>query len=302
MLQDTLDNLISVTQADYDATLSHVEHEIACEKPPAATIRLHFVRTDANGEPRFRNLARLLVRYITLFCFKAERRKDLTEVERNEAFMQARDLFRNCRSSGQAGELLVYFLLETVLHAPQVLKKMTMTTNPKEERKGSDGVHMRWIQDSGVLEIIFAESKLWKSFAAALTDAFKSMEQFHESPTKAHEINAFTSGFSCLDQDLQQKVLSYVEGENSSNCRFVHACLIGFDWQEYECLEDERREGFIKYFEDRYRAWADEMRDSLNGKLKAFKHKHLQLEFFMLPFKDVEAFRGWFNEELTGNK
>src|SRR5207245_9545199 len=138
---------------------------IVCEEPPSATIRLHFVKADASGEPRFRELARLLVRHITLYCFKAERRRDLPELERNEMFMQARDLFRKTGNSGQVGGLLIYCLLETVLNAPQALKKMPMTTNPNEERKGSDGVHLRWDEPAAVLEVIFAESKIWNSFS-----------------------------------------------------------------------------------------------------------------------------------------
>jgi len=298
----SLESLLEAQRSDYDANFSHIEHEIVCSAPPVATIRLHFVRADASGEPRFRELARLLARYITHYCFKAERRRDLSERQRNEMFMQARDLFRMSENSGQVGELLIYFLLETVLHAPQCLKKMPMTTNPKEERRGSDGVHLRWDDDAGVLEIIFAESKMWKSFSDALGDAFKSIETFHDSRTKHHEVNAFTSGFSNLDAVLQQRVVSYIEGQNSSNCRLVQACLIGFDWPEYQCLTDERRATFVNEFEDRYRDWAIGIGDHLNEKLSAFKHKHLRFEFFMLPFIDVEAFRTWFVQELTGTK
>ena len=301
-MKNLLEKLIETQRGDYDANFSHIEHEIVCDEPPRTTIRLHFVRGDASGEPRFRQLARVLARYITHYCFKAERRKDLSELERNEMFMKARDLFRQTDNSGQVGELLVYFLLETVLRAPQALKKMPMTTNPKEERKGSDGVHIRWDEASDVLELIFAESKIWKSFSEALRDAFKSMDKFHDSRTKQHEISAFTSGFSNLDTTLQERVVSYIEGENTSKFRHTQACLIGFNWCEYECLNDERRAAFVAEFEERYRAWAVGMRDALNEKLKAFKHKHLRFEFFMLPFKDVESFRAWFVEELTGAK
>jgi Cap4 SAVED domain len=301
-VKELLDALLEGQRADYEASFSHIEHEVVCDEPPVASIRLHFVRHDASGEPRFRELARVLAKYITLYCFTAERRKDLCELDRNEMYMQARDLFRLAADSGQAGELLIYFLLETVLHAPQALKKMPMTTNPNEERKGSDGVHIRWDESADVLELIFAESKIWKSFSAALAEAFKSMEAFYDARTKQHEVNIVTSGFSNLSAELQGKVASYIEGENVSKFRLVHACLIGFNWSEYECLADERRATFIKEFEDRYRAWAVGKRGLLNDKLRAFKHKHLRLEFFMLPFKDVEAFRIWFDEELTGKK
>jgi HamA len=297
-----LKNLVEVRTNDYGAYFSHVEHKIECDNPPYSTLRLHFVKADASGEPLFRDVARMLARYITHFCFTSERRKDLSETERNEMYMKARDLFRKTPNTGQVGELLVYFLLETVLHAPQALKKMAMTTNAKEERKGSDGVHFRWDEHAGVLELIFAESKLWKSFSRALDDAFHSIDAFHDSATKRLEINSFTSGFTALGSDLQEKIISYIEGENATNTRLVQACLIGFDWPEYECLMDERRDAFIKEFESRYRSWAMGVRSSLNAKLLACKHKQLRFELFMVPFTDVEAFRASFLAELTGQK
>lgn len=302
MAEISLESLLEAQSADYDANFSHVEHVITCDEPPDATIRLHFVKMDGSGQPRFRELARLLARYITLYCVRAERRRDLPELERNEMFMQCRDLFMPTKNSGQVGELLIYFLLETVLHAPQALKKMPMTTNPNEERKGSDGVHLLWNEEASVLELIFAESKIWKSFSGALADAFESMERFHDSRTKRYEVNAVTSGFSNLSSELQEKVLSFIEGENVSRCRLAQACLIGFDWKEYECLCDGRRKDFIKEFDARYRAWAVGIRELLNDRLKTFKHKHLRFEFFMLPFRDVDEFRAWFQEELTGRK
>ncbi|HEV2223492.1 MAG TPA: DUF1837 domain-containing protein [Candidatus Acidoferrales bacterium] len=299
-VQNSLEKRLEVQREDYDRTFSHIEHALVCGAPPATTVRLHFVKSDANGEPRFRELARLLARYITLYCFKAERRKNLSELERNEVYMQARDLFRRTEDSGQVGELLIYFLLETVLRAPQALKKMPMTTNANDERKGSDGLHIRWDDTCGVLELVFAESKIWQSFSGALNGAFKSMETFHQSRVKQHEINTVTQGFLELSTELQAKLVSYIEGENASHCRLAQACLIGFNWSEYECLGDERRAAFVTEFEQRYRQWAEGMRDSLNEKLRTFKHKELRFEFFMLPFKDVEVFRAWFIEELTG--
>lgn len=299
-MKERLRQLIEARNADYEANFSHVEHEIAFDAPPPAELHLHFVRSDASGEPRVRELARVLARYITLYCFKAERRRNLRELDRNELYMQARDLFRKTSGSGQLGELLIYFLLETVLHAPQVLKKMPMTTNPKDERKGSDGVHLRWDEKADVLELIFAESKIWKSFSDALDDAFESMESFHTGRTKRHEVNVVTSTFSELDPQLQGRIASYIDGKNASQYRETHACLIGFNWSEYGCLKDKRRANFIAEFEQRYRAWAISKRKLINDKVKAFKHKSLRLEFFMIPFQDVEAFRTWFIEELTG--
>lgn len=299
-MKERLDELLEIRSTDYNACFSTIEHSLLFDAPPSAELRLHYVRPDASGEPRFRHLAHVLAKYITVYCFTAERRRDLPELERNELFMQARNLFRDDGTSGQAGELLIYFLLETVLDAPQALKKMPMTTNPREERKGSDGVHFRWDEGHEILDVIFAESKLHQTFSSALASAFTSIETFHASPTRLHEINAFTSAFSTMDPELQSKIVTYIEGENATNCRFVQACLLGFDWTEYRCLDDSRRNDFVKEFQTRYHSWVTGVADSLNARLRGLSKKSLHFELFFVPFKDVAQFRAWFNEELSG--
>lgn len=298
-MQDILAELIEVRRVDYDAHFAHVDHQVEISTYPHVNVRLHYVKHDAGGRCRFEELARKLVNYITLYCYAASRRQDLHEVDRNELFQKARDLFRKSNTSGQVGELLVYFLLESVLGAPQALKKMPITTNPREERKGGDGVHLRWDNADQVLELIFAESKLWQSFPAALTDAFDSIDKFHSTRASAQEIDLFTAGFVSLSEAARDLVISYIDGENVGQSRIVQACLIGFDWTEYACLDDDRRAAFLQEFEDRYRHWAhNHAKASIGEKLKACKHRHLRFEFFLLPFRDVGAFRESFLREL----
>jgi hypothetical protein len=298
-VQDVFEKLIEVRKADYDAHFAHVQHQVEIETYPEARVRLHYVRHDASGRCRFEELARKLVNYITLYCYAASRRQDLHEVDRNELFQKARDLFRKCDTSGQVGEILIYFLLEAVLGAPQVLKKMPITTNPGDERKGGDGVHLRWDDSDQVLELIFAESKLWQSFQSALSSAFESVDKFHSTRAGAHEIDLFTAGFVSLPEPTRDLVISYIDGENVGKSRLVQACLIGFDWSEYSCLDDHRRTEFLANFEDRYRRWTeDHAKRSISEKLQTFQHRHLRFEFFLLPFRDVAAFRQWFIAEL----
>jgi hypothetical protein len=298
-VQDDLNRLIEVRRADYDAHFAHVEHRMAIATYPDARVRLHYVRHDASGRCRFEELARKLVNYITLYCYSASRRQDLHEVDRNELFQKAKDLFRKCDTSGQVGEILIYFLLEAVLGAPQALKKMPITTNPAEERKGGDGVHLRWDDADQVLELIFAESKVWQSFQAALSNAFQSMDAFHSARASAQEIDLFTASFVSLPEKTRDAVVSFIDGENVGKSRLVQACLIGFDWNEYACLDDHRREMFLAHFEDHYRCWAEEhAQTSISEKLEKFKHRHLRFEFFLLPFRDVAEFRKWFLKEL----
>ena len=241
-----------------------------------------------------------LISYITHFCFTSERRSDLGEQARNRTFVEAKRLFRNNPTTGQPGELLVYFLIEAVLQAPQILKKMVITTNANDERKGSDGVHIRWTNGGELLEVIFAEAKLYKDCAAALTSAFVSMTDFHNSATKELEINYFLNTFSLLSAEQQAIIASYVDGENKKKCQQVHVCLIGYNWDEYECLESpEKKKTFLEEFDSRYRKWAlAKMKPKLDAELAAFSHSHLRFEFFFLPFISVDNFRDLFLASL----
>jgi len=298
-LKVNLHELLEVDKKDYSSLFSTVEHEITCGEVPAASVRLHFVRHDAGGLVPMDKVVDTLISYITHFCFTSERRADLDEQARNRAFVEAKRLFRTSPTTGQPGELLVYFLIEAVLQAPQILKKMLITTNPNDERKGSDGVHIRWAGEEDLLEVIFAEAKLHKNFGAALTDAFLSMTTFHNSATKGLEINYFLNAYSLLTPEQQKIITSYVEGENKGKCQEVHVCLIGHTWEEYECLKTAERKKFLEEFEERYLTWArGEMKPKLDTELAAFKHTHLRFEFFFLPFTSVDNFRSLFLESL----
>jgi hypothetical protein len=145
-LKVDLHALLEVDKKDYSGLFSTIEHEISCGSVPATSVRLHFIRHDAGGLVPMGKVVDTLISYITHFCFTSERRAGLGEQARNRAFVEAKRLFRNSPTTGQPGELLVYFLIEAVLQAPQVLKKMLITTNPNDERKGSDGVHIRWTE------------------------------------------------------------------------------------------------------------------------------------------------------------
>jgi len=290
--------MLEVEETHFDSVFDCVEHQCTCRGVPSSSIGLYFVRHDLSGQSNWGGLIRLILGYITQYCFNAEKRKNLSEYERNQNFIQATKLFRDDPKTGQPGELLAYLFIEAVLKAPQVLKKMPLTTNPNEERKGSDGVHLRMVEED-IAELIFAEAKLYGNFASALNSAFKSITEFYTSPTRALEKSYFTSIFSEIPAAHQELVKSFFEGKNLDKSREAYVCLIGFDWLEYECLADERREIFVSEFKSRYAKWAQEtMLLHLEKRVEAFPHKHLRLEFFFLPFLSVDQFRKAFLESL----
>ena len=59
--------------------------------------------------------------------------------------------------TGEAGEVLLFFLVEAILEAPQIVAKMELKTNHKDEVKGSDGIHARWNEKLGLVDFFLAK-------------------------------------------------------------------------------------------------------------------------------------------------
>jgi len=296
----TLEQYLAVKPEHYHECLGELTHDLTCPSGLDASFRFHYVLTDGDGQPKFEYLADMLVGYIVNYCFSAKKLHTLTPYEFSRLFMQARELFRKNSHSGQAGEILIYFLLETVLSATQVLQKMPIVTNPADERKGGDGLHAKWNPDLKLLDVFFSESKLYKDFSGAIRSAFKSMEEFHATATRKHEYFLTTHNMGMLDPIAQQELTEFFTGKAGKNIRTNHACLIGFDWEEYKCLDDARRKQFLTDFETRYRAEAARIKDKINAHLGTSSINRFRLHFFLVPFKSVEQFRDWFMKALTG--
>src|SRR5690606_24667079 len=127
-----LSKYLEAKRDHYDACLDHVEHEFQISEKVKANLNLHFVRFDGSGEPKFRILAKTLVDHIITYSLSLSRRPDLDPVEAAKLFQEARANFNLKEESGEAGEVLLYFLLETVIKAPQLICKIDLKTNQKD--------------------------------------------------------------------------------------------------------------------------------------------------------------------------
>lgn len=297
----------SVDPSDYEDCLSVLEHEYTIEGV-TAKIRMHYIKFDGNGRPMIKALANMLYTYIIDYCLSARNRPD-TLTTRQSAILtkQARELFRHPDiteespdKTGEAGELLLYFLMEAVIKAPQMVSKMELKTNHKDEVKGSDGIHARFDSETGMVDFFFGESKLYNQPSAAIAEAIKSIDQFHEIEMYQHEFTMVTKHFKYANEETKSAISSLiVSGEPGSNVRVNHACLIGYDfngfsdlpWQDgYEALVDE--------FVSRFLVDGERLTKLLQNKFNSFDKKSLRFDVFFIPFPSVSDFRNAFNAAL----
>ena len=290
---------LQVATKRYAACVSCLDKPATVERP-RSTVRFHYLKVDGNGVPRFNDLALALVDHAAHYCFSAARRQRYKSEDELAALnREARALFRKMDLSGESGEILLYFMLEAVLGAPQLLAKMELKTNPKMEVHGSDGVHCRWDQRHQVLDLYFGEAKLVGSIYQALDGLLKSLENFERAGLRDHEIGLVTSHYKHANSALKNTLLDLIDRKNPRyNCRINHACLVGYNSDKYAMLGRASIAEMEEEFRVRYSTEEKRLTQLLAKRLGRYSRKEVCFEIFFLPFPTVADFRAAFTAAL----
>jgi hypothetical protein len=301
-----LNELVCINEDELRACIDVVEHKLDVSGKKLS-VRLHHLKFDANGLPMVKPLAELLYQFILDYCIASRNRQDpLSSRQMALLVKEARSLFRHPNvdnehpdNTGEAGEALLFLLIEAVLKAPQMVAKMELKTNRKDELKGSDGIHMRWCPTDEVVDVYFGESKLYQNVGSAIASALSSIDTFHEKQLYKHELTMVTKHFKYADEEVKKEIEKFlILGEPSSDVRINHACLIGYDWDQYKLLMDRPVKEKLEEFKQLYLADSERLLKLINSKFENFERTHLFLEVFFIPFPSVSEFRNAFNSAL----
>lgn len=292
--------LLKADQLNYAAVFGTIPTTVAVGSYNVA-LDFHYLRFNGNGQPKTRELVDVLANHLVLYAIDATRIKaTLTDQQRAELHWEAIAILRKYEASGEAGELLLYFLMESVLKAPQVVAKVSLKTNPNVEVHGSDGIHARWNDETETVELFFGEAKVYDSIYGSLDDACKSITKFYAEGQQT-EIRLLTNHYKHAQGPLKDFILDYAKGtEVKGSASLNHAVLLGYDWakyQQFEGLQGIEREATLRaeYAADDKRLW-----DLLETRLKTLNVNHVRLHVFFLPFQSVAEFRKAFREKVFG--
>jgi len=303
-----LDKYLEISKKHYDNIFDEVEHKNLIN---GMNVNLHFkyLKFDPNGNPKIDLLVNTLLNYATHYCFSSQKRDvENNEFEKSKLMNEARKLFRkwkdeditdnNQPKSGEVGEMILWLMIEVILKAPQVVAKMDLKTNPKLEVFGSDGIHLD-ISEENLLNIYFGEAKFYNDIYGALDSAFQSIEDFHESAMNVHEFNLVTTHYKYLNNNHQNEIYKFITGEiESEEIKISHACLIGYDWEEYKKLDGEERKEFVSNFTTIYQEETKRLTKLIQTRFNNFSKKEFSFEVFFIPFQSVQELRTAFNEIL----
>ena len=253
--------------------------------------RVHLVARDANDTVRIDALVKLLANQVMDFCIPRSRRDEarahLERTNSAEEFVrlaeEARALFASMERSGEAGELLLYMLLERMLGLPQLLCKMSLKTSQQMHVHGTDGVHARMEAD-GRLALYWGESKLHRTFNSAVDDCVKSIAPYLGPAPGAREqdLMLLREYVNVEDQRVVDALRRYflTTTPEAGLVEFRAACLVGFDAAEYPRADDPE-------LVETVRKW----RERVSRRIGEHKLERFEIEFFCIPFPSVDAFR-----------
>ena len=109
-----------------------------------------------------------------------------------------------------------------------------------------------------------------------------------------------TKHFKYADERIKEQVTKLIAlGEPSDEARINHACLIGYNWAEFDSLPKLRQKELTEEFKKKLAADSGRLAKLVNKKFKDFDKKHLLFDIFFIPFPSVQAFRDDFNAALN---
>lgn len=257
-------------------------------------------------------LVRTIKLYIISFAIPRERRSRVfnasytSQVEKEAAFQdladEAAELFIKAKKgdhrSGDAGELLLYLMLEKYRGAPQIVSKFYLKTSFNMPVHGTDGIHIGR-NSAGELCVYWGESKAYATLVGAVTGAMESISKFVDQDEQQAELRLVNKFIDIGDDpELKEKIREYTDpyNEKYNLSKIVFAIMLLYNDKNYSCdpLTDEnfaqKASSELKSFEAKFVEI-----------LQKFGVQKLEFDCFFLPLPCVQDFRDKF-QSLIGVK
>lgn len=236
-----------------------------------------------------------------------EMREQSIALVQNRTYRQASKFFNRKSAdnkTGKYGELLLFACAEALFDCKMIAHKITNITNYHDEVKGGDGIFLGnyLLSDSTKKAAYFiGESKVWKQYASAQTDALDSINRFYDDDVQANftgleffiakkDINKFDDGKIDINQiyDRLNPTSSAFKDQVA-----VHPILIMYDSPSYTKLMTEAADNVSleALIAESVKAKLLRTLERVSTKVGAYKHLNkVYLDFILIPIESVDAF------------
>lgn len=220
------------------------------------------------------------------------------------AFLQALKYFGHTDpvKDGKYGELLLFALAESVLGCKMIAHKIRNLTNYKDQVKGGDGIFLgNYETDSLTFPAYFiGESKIMNTRSETFKESLDSLQRFHDLIRSAEFTNnEFMVAKDCLNVDdgvdleeVYDRLTPTTEKFKQQN--LVHPILLMFNTGKISSIETKaatntEAETLVEEFT---KSEKQKVLDYISEGIKEYPEIcKVYLDFFLMPVKDVKAFR-----------
>lgn len=218
-----------------------------------------------------------------------------------ERLRKAYRRFVKYSTTGEFGEMILFFILELFENAIQVINKMALKTTGKKHYNGADCVHFG-VKDN--LRILFmGESKTTEStFNSALSSSLESITLFYEEKKDKFEVDLISGNISeDIPLEIQNMIKDYIDPlkPDKTDCCQINAVFLGFEESFLRDLEKSYAgDELLRKVTEKYNEKIAGYIKTIESKVKNCDISDQRFFFFLLPFKDLDKARKKFTEEL----
>lgn len=213
------------------------------------------------------------------------------------------------KNKGELGELLLYCFLETHLKAPKILSKLELKTSTSLNVNGADGVHFLKLEN-GNYQLIFGESKTIVGLTDALTEAFKSIDEFkREVNSKGNKKSGLPYEKSLISDHLEKETFTkeekdfiskivYPKKENDFEVDDAFGIFIGYEIKIDEKDKKLPNEIFRKKIQEQIKQEVESKFSHITKKIDDFKLYGHNFYLYILPLTELDKNREAIMQEL----
>jgi hypothetical protein len=304
---EDLENILVGDPEELDVHLSLVARDISLQGTKA-TAYCHCLTVDGNGKVRVARLAEFMRNTLTSYAIPRSRIEeaknrdtkfnDTTAV--NRLHYEAKNAFTDLENSGEGGELLLYLLAERFLKIPQIMCKMDLKTASGVHYHGADGVYGT-VDATGILNLFWAESKLYQDASTAIRDCLKSLRPFlveedSETAKRERDLLLLSDKADLGSSELTAALKEYFNRAKprSNRVRYNGIALVGFDSGIYPTNGQAVASTLITEATKEVSAWSKQ----IINRISAEKLESFSIHFFCVPLPSVDSLRTEFKKAL----
>ena len=210
-----------------------------------------------------------------------------------------REAFRDSKTTGEPGEVLLYVLLES-RDIVQLYSKMDLKTSGQMAFHGFDALHIQ-VGENVVLH--FGHAKNHASLSSGLKEALEDVEKFSKNPKqKRREVrlvsrNLDKARFGKASETIRKMILPY--GGDKENYREASSIFLGSEWPFTKVTPVLQGSTFDAHMVTQYGKEIDGVVNQIVSALDAKTEiSGMNFLFLILPITDVAEFRAKFLKRL----